>query len=669
MSATIAALPLGPYALPTQSIASEQPDIPDDSTVTDWPLHLSDEPLQAEHYIPDSFSTDLWTGTQDLYHTSTTSSTVLLPVADVPDVTGKEMEDSPLTAITEPNISTYLLSGTEQVLLSSSVTPFVFHLSTSSNISPPSESHAHVFPTVTEEHVYLPLSSVDSSQFVGKQSIVSDDDERNVPVMKSALLSETGDENQNSSGIEGTTLSINGLSKCATANDNSSVPLTSKGLRNITQSAFNSSESILSDNVNISVEPMIDNLNSFSHSINKPLVNIPRIVTRDVRNSSELSINTSSPISIVTSHGFDQDVPDHTSPASSPLTQLKPQTLRTGKSAGYLPPQQHPLVLSTVSPSKDGPDAFPFPHRSDMSDVLQGNKQGPKNSDDFLSSSYVEAIVTDSQVIEDDKSDSRVIWISKTSPVSNITPEHKKKISKVESKPDSFGVIQAEDVEMADSPYNPPENSTSTGSKPGAAGDGVSKPPSTSSHDFVIPANRTVDGSDANPSDSHHFSSGPNVTVQDKERDKVTPQLMNSSKVMNTSSHSVLQSDNRTKISHAAPTDSENVNGNTSVGSSTDAASSSATIGVAGNLSTDARSSVLVLPTTAPGLKQVGNVTTSKVVEENQTNIVTVLPTIVAVSNGRVAEGAESHHDLDAASITGISLGILVFAGLIGKID
>lgn len=669
MSTTIAALSLGPYALPTRSKVSEQPDIPDDSTVTDWPSHLSEEPLQAEHYTTDSFSTDLWTGTQDLYDASTASSTVLLPVVDVPDVTVKEVEGTPLTAITEPNISTYLLSGTEQVVLSSSATPFVFHMTASSNSTLPSDSHVLVFPTVTEEHVYLPVSSAESSQFVGKQTVMSDDDEENVPVMKSALLSETEDENQNSSGIEGTTVSINGLSKYATANDNSSVPIASKDLRNITQSVFKNSENILSDNVNTSVDPMIDNLNSFSPSINKALVNIPRIVTRDVTNSSEFSINTSSPISIVTSHGFDQDVPDHTSLASSPLTQLKLPTLRTGKSAGYLPPQQHSLKLSTVSPSKDGPDAFPFPHRNDMSDVMKAIKQGPKSSDNFFSSSHVEAIVTNSEVPEDNKSDSRVTWISKTSPVPVVTPENRKKISKVESKLDSFRVSSFEGEEMADSPYNHPESSTSTGSKSGAAGDSVSKPPSTSSHEFVVPANRTVNGSDANPSDTHHFSSDPNVTVQDKERDKVTPQLMNSSKVMNTSSHSVLQSDNSTKISHAAPTDSLNVNGNTSVGSSTDVASSTATIGEARSLSADTRSSVLVLPTSAPGLKQVGNVTTAKVDEENQTNTVTVLPTIVPVSKGRIAAGDESHHDLDAASITGISLGILVFAGLIGKLD
>lgn len=668
LSATIAALPLGPYALPTQSNISEQPDIHDDSTVTDWPLHLSEEPLQAGHYIPDTYSTDLLTATQDSYHSSTESSTVLLPVVHVPDVADKEMEDSPVTAITESNISTYLHSGTEEVELLGGATPFVFHTRSSSNSTKPSESQVLLYPTVTEEHVFTSVSSADSSQFLGKQSIVSDDEE-NVPVMKSALISEIGNENQNFFGVEETTVSINGVPKYSTAEDNSSMLITSKDLKNVTQSVFNSSESFLLDNVNISLDPMIDNLNSFNHNINKPLVNTPRLITRDVRNSSELSINTSSPVSILTSHELDQDVPDHTSLPSSLLTQLKPLTLRTGKSAGYFHPQHHPLVLTTISSSKDGPDAFPFPHSSNISDVMQGYKQGPKSSDDLINSRYVEAIVKDSEVPEDEKSDSRVIWISRT-PVSDITPEHGKMISEVESKPDSIGMSHFEDVEMADSPYNPPESSTFIGSRPQTAGDGVSKPPPTSSHEFVVPINRTVDGSEDNPSNSDHFSLGPNVTGQGKERVKVTPQLMNSSKVMGTASHSVLQSDNRTKSGHIAPIDSENGDGNTSVGSSTDDANSTTIIGEAGSLSADTRSSVLPLPTRAPGLKQVGNVTAAKDDEDNETNIVTILSTIVPVSKGRVASAAdESHHELDAASITGISLGILVFAGLVGAVS
>jgi hypothetical protein len=585
----------------------------------------------------------------------------------VPDVTEREVEDPSITAITEPNVSTYLHLGTEEVELPGGATPFVFHDPSSSNGTTPSDSHVLLYPTVTEEQVFLPVSSADSSQFAGKQSIMSD--EENVPAIKPALISETGDENQNFSGIEETTVSINGVPKYSATEYNSSVLITSKDLKNITESVFSSSDSILSENVNISLDSMIDNLSSFSHGMNKPLVNIPRLLTRDVRNSSELSVNTSSPVSVLTSHEADQVAPDHTSFPSSLLTQLKPLTLRTGKAAGYFPSQHHPLAISTVTPSKDGPDAFPFPHSSDVSDVVQGYKQGPKNSDDLLNSRYIEAIVKDSDVTEDEKSDSRVIWISRTSPVSDITPGNTQLISKVESKPDNIGMRHAEDVEMADGPYSPPEDSTSIGSRSRVAGDGVSKPVPTSSHESVVPVNRTVDGSNDKPSNSDNFSLGPNVTGQGKEKVTVTPQQVNSSKVMNTSAHSVLQSDNRTKIGHIAPIDSENVGGNTSVGSSTDDANSSAVISEAANLSAGTRSGVLALPTSAPAMKQIGYDTAAKNDEDSDTNTTTALPTVVPVSNGRVAAAAadESHHELDAASITGISLGILVFAGLVGK--
>ena len=242
-------------------------------------------------------------------------------------------------------------------------------------------------------------------------------------------------------------------------------------------------------------------------------------------------------------------------------------------------------------------------------------------------------------------------------------------ISKVESKPDNIGMRHAEDVEMADGPYSPPEGSTSIGSRSRVAGDGVSKPVPTSSHESVVPVNRTVDGSNDKPSNSDNFSLGPNVTGQGKEKVTVTPQQVDSSKVMNTSAHSVLQSDNRTKIGHIAPIDSENVGGNTSVGSSTDDANSSTVISEAANLSAGTRSGVLALPTSAPGMKQIGYDTAAKNDEDSDTNTTTALPTVVPVSNGRVAAAAadESHHELDAASITGISLGILVFAGLVGK--
>ncbi|KAJ9596436.1 hypothetical protein L9F63_012554, partial [Diploptera punctata] len=56
--------------------------------------------------------------------------------------------------------------------------------------------------------------------------------------------------------------------------------------------------------------------------------------------------------------------------------------------------------------------------------------------------------------------------------------------------------------------------------------------------------------------------------------------------------------------------------------------------------------------------------------ESDDDNETTVLPTVVPVSN-RVQAPAppDSHHGLDAASITGISLGILVFAALIGAVS
>lgn len=69
--------------------------------------------------------------------------------------------------------------------------------------------------------------------------------------------------------------------------------------------------------------------------------------------------------------------------------------------------------------------------------------------------------------------------------------------------------------------------------------------------------------------------------------------------------------------------------------------------------------------------KKLGNFsTTAKDVQENKTTVVTILSTILPVSNGRVSAAAPdgSHHGLDAASITGISLGIFVFVALVGEL-
>ena len=152
-------------------------------------------------------------------------------------------------------------------------------------------------------------------------------------------------------------------------------------------------------------------------------MNIPRPVTRDLENNSKSSLSTSLQISVLASHAL-----DHTSSLSTAFPQLKPPIPRSDKSAGYFPSQFRPLVLSTISPSKDGPDAFPIPHSSDTSDIMQSYLQGPNINDDFLNHKHVEASVKVSHFPKHEKNDSRVIWISRTSPVSDIKPEQKKMV-------------------------------------------------------------------------------------------------------------------------------------------------------------------------------------------------------------------------------------------------
>lgn len=612
-------------------------------------------------------------GTQDLNQSSTASSSLLWPTVSVPDIPRKETIDPSSKAIPEPSISTYIQSETDRIGLSGGVQPFLFYTSGPPDSSTASESHVLLDPTVTNEHMFSQVSGAGSSQFpdtqtVGKQSVVSDSEE-SVPVVKSALISEIRGENQNLSATEGTTVSINGVPNISATEDNNSAVVITKHIKNTTQSVFNNSEGILSDNSNFSLEPAVDTLNSFSQGMDKPIVNIPRLITRDLGNNSTSSLK----ISILASHALDQEELDHTSSPSTSLPQLKPPVPRAGKSAGYFPSQFRPLVLSTISPSKDGPDAFPFPHSSDTSDIMQSYLQGPKNNDDFLNPKHVEAAsVKDSDVPKHEKSDSRVVWISRTSSVSDITPEQKKMVSAAQPESINVGISQLEDIEMADSPYNSAENSTITGSRPRDVGDSVSETSPVSPHEFVLPIDKGVDGTDNKPSDIDHLPAGAREKGQGKEMLKVIPPLMASSKVVNTSFQNVRQSDDRTKSSYIPPVDSENIDGNTSVGSVTDDTNSSTVTNDAGSLPADIKSGVLVVPTSVPGLKKFGNIsTTAKDVEENKTTVVTILSTIFPVSNGRVSAAAPdgSHQSLDAASITGISLGILVFVALIGKIN
>jgi hypothetical protein len=569
------------------------------------------------------------------------------------------MVDPSIKAITEPSISTYLQPETEQ----SGVTPHVLYASSSLDSTVTVGSHVLLYPAATEEHAFSPVSSADSShlpdtQVFGKQGVVSDGEE-NVPVIKSTLISEIGGENQDFSEIKNTALSINGVAKNSAANDNSFIVTSSKGIKNITPSVYNSSESILSNSSNISLDLMVDTQNSYSQGMDKPLVNIPHLITTDLRISSESLHTTSSPISVLTSHAL-----DHPLPLYLPLLDLNLPIARTGKSTGYFPSQLNPHVLSTSSrsPSKDGPDAFPFP-----SDTMQSYKQGPKNSDEFFNPTLVKDILKDSDVSQHEKGDSKVIWISRTSEVAGMAPEHREMVPAAEHESSSARISHLDDVEMADSPYSPPESSTIIGPRIRPFGNGVSKPLSVSSHELDLPTDKAENGTDNKPLDSHHLTAGSREKGQGKEILKIIPPLMTSSKVVNTPSQNGRQSDNVTKIGYVSPTNSENVDGNASLGSVTDNANSSTVISEGQSLPSYTKSSVL----TGPSILQVGNVTiAAKDIEENETTVITVLPTIMPVSDGRVAAAAPggSHHGLDAASITGISLGILVFAALVGKI-
>lgn len=151
---------------------------------------------------------------------------------------------------------------------------------------------------------------------------------------------------------------------------------------------------------------------------------------------------------------------------------------------------------------------------------MQSYLQGPNINDDFLNRKHVEASVP-----KHEKNDTRVIWISRTSPVSDITPEHMKMVSEAEPQSVNVGISQL-DIEMADSLYNSPENSTITGSRPSIVGDSVSKTSPVSSHEFVLPIGKGVYGTDSKPADVDHLPAGAREKGQGKELLKVIPPLM-----------------------------------------------------------------------------------------------------------------------------------------------
>ncbi|XP_021941181.1 uncharacterized protein LOC110840447 isoform X2 [Zootermopsis nevadensis] len=644
VSAAVIALPVGPYTLPTKREGLEQLDLRDGSSITDWPSHISEELLQTQHHISPNYDADMWVGTRGLYHSSTAPT--------VSSVSRKEMVDPSTKAITKPSISTYLQSGIEQSI----VTPLVLYASRSLDSSVTSGSRVVLYPTATEENIFSTVSSEDSShlrdtEVFRKKSVVSDGKE-DARRTKLSLISETGIENQDFSEIEDTTLSIIGVAKNSAANDNSFVVTSSNG---ITPSVYNSSESISSNSSNISLDLLVHTKNSYSQGIDKPLVNIPHLITRDLRSNSESSLTTSSSISVVTSHEY-----DHPLPLYLPLLDLNLPIARTGKSAGYFPSQLHRRVLSSPSPSRVEPDVTP-------SDTVSGYKEGPKNSDEILNPVVA---IKDSDGSQLEKGDSSVIWISTTSQVTDVAPNHRKMIPAAEHESSNARLRHLDDAEMADSPYSPPESFTIVGSRIQTFGNGISKPPSASSLD--LPIDKAENGTDNKPLDSDDLIAGSREKGQGKEIPKIVPPLATSSEVVNTPSQSGRHSDNVTKISYVSPINSENVDGNASLGSVTDNANSSTVTSDGQSLPLYPESSVLTLPSIVPGLKQVGNVTiAAKDIEDNETTVITLSPTVMPVSDGRIAASAPSgsYHGLDAASITGISLGILVFAALVGAVS
>lgn len=641
------AAPLQTYSL----MSDHEPlDLKDDSAITTWTSDHMEDPL----HVP---ATYMWVSAPETHHSSTEESGISSAMVWPSDTTLSTISSTGVSGVSrtvgddkvviDPNASTYLPLGAEPIGLAGDVTPFVLSRSSSQDSVSESESETHMFlyPAVTEEHVSPPVSSVDSLQFdtpvVGKHSVVSSDE--NVPVKNSTSVPENGKDDKNISGTEGTTVSINGGLKSSAADYNSTVVNSTRDLTKVKHPSFNSSESVsLLSSSNISLDPMADILHSYSQGIDKPFADTPRLITRDLRNSSEASLNTSSQTSVLASH-------DNTSQSES-----SPQNIRAGKAASFFPPQTivlHPTPSATVPLSRDGPESFPFPQSSDTSDVMhdfmQGYKPGPKSSEEFLNPRYTDSAIKDSSISELEDDERRLMPAAEGS--------------------SSRGSGPFEDVEMGDGPYSLPESSTNRDSKLSP----ISKLPPIPSSDLVLPTEKAITEGDGKPLDFDHSAPG----TRDKGRGiKVIPPLTISSRFANTTRQSGRQPENATKNGHvpsSAP--EENSDGSMSVGTAADDADSSTVISNAGILPADVKSSVLAVPSKVPGVKQVTNATraaSNGSVEESET---TVLPTVVPISNGRVAAAAapssEPHHGLDAASITGISLGILVFAALVGAVS
>ncbi|XP_069702712.1 uncharacterized protein [Periplaneta americana] len=642
---TLAAPPLQTYTLMSDHATHEQ--LKDGSSITE---HTEDS-----LHVPATYNADMWASAPDIHHSSTEEAGISSAMVWPSDTTLSTISSTGFSstvgdhieakAVTDPNSSTYLPSGAEPIGLAGEVTPFVLSRSSSQDSASESETHMFLYPTVTEEHVSPPVSSVDSLQFetpvLGKHSVASDDE--NVPVKILTSAPETETDSKNISGAEGTTVSIKVVPKSFAADDNRTVVNSSTDVTDAEHSSFNSSESVspfTNSSSSISLDPMAEILHSHSQGVDKPFADTPRLITRDLKNSSEASHNTSSQISVSASRE-NTSQPESTS-----------QNTRAGKAASFFPAQPvilHHTTSSTISPSRDGPESFPFPQSSDTSDIthdlMQGYIPGPKSSEEFLNPRYTDSAIKDSSISELEDDERRIIPLAEGSR--------------------SVGGGPLEDVEMGDGPYSPPESSTNRDSKLSP----ISKLPPIPSSDLVLPTEKS-DG-DGKPSNTDHPSPG----TRDKGRDKVIPPLTISSRFGNATLQSGRQSQNATRNSHVPSSVPENSDSSTSVGTATEHADPSTVVSNPGSLPADTKNGLLTTSSKVSGVKHVVNATptANSSAEDGETTVVTVLPTVVPISNGRVAAAAappsQPHHGLDAASITGISLGILVFAALVGAVS
>ncbi|PSN34222.1 hypothetical protein C0J52_27946 [Blattella germanica] len=586
VSPSVAAPPFGPYALPLQQ--EEQPELQDGSL----------SPVWSSQQVS---SADIW----DLYHLSTTSSIDELSTSSVEWWPTESSGSSMGSVIAEVSDSTYLPLETDTT---GEMMPNLFTKSSDSG---------HTF-----------------SQPITQTSSVSEV----VPVQKlTTVISNGGSDKLNFS--EPTTVSIKSVPKISVTELGSSVLTASKEVKDAKPMSVSDGSTSL-NNTEVSLDPLMDTISSHSQGVDKPIVNVPRLITRELKNNSH---NATSLVSNVASHDSVQDnsnaQPLHISPVTE-LSPFVPPNARDGKSADYIPSplHLHPLIISTPLPLELVSESSTHQPNEFLRGVLQSYKPGPKISDDGDARLAEEAGRTEND------GDSRIVWITHSvlSDRRNLVPEEKDEEIGAGSRP-------LEDAEMGDSPYDPPESSTVISSKQRELGE-TPMP----SGDFILPNDKEADPEHA----SHEKGHG-------KDIPKVTPPILaTSSKAVNTTSQTVRSHDNATRSSYIPPMASKSSEVDSSLSNSTEHTNASTFVH-----ETIEKVRNLTLSSKSPTRNKATNVTPAAD-DLNETTVDVVETTVVPISN-RVQAPAPpgSQHGLDAASITGISLGILVFAALIGAVS